>query len=352
MAALATPIERAVHYAVLHGDTIDIAPAATEEGKRVQYERLLQQVDSSERLAELQLRLEDDQPYFQLCSDDAIAAYFDRWDVPITSKIDLDIFSQVLSEVVEEVATSSEQVRTQLARRDHRRQLAGLPSALSKLEEAASELDSLKAPLSAVMRYVWEAVVYNRFQMKENGDEARESYPGSLSIQKCGEDVVHVEMNSGKGNDLEFYLKPIYKTKEVEEEVHRWWWSDGIRRRRVSTGKLDHLEVVPISLFDQHYTKNTDLNISTRTGEYWIRTGLLYARDGTHSESADVFSASGFVDSLRQIIMGNPGKYLGKFQRDLKIIFNLPKLMNNYAKHTESALKDMLKVIAEDQASE
>src|SRR3989344_7162998 len=135
-----TDLEKALTYAVVADEAIEISPQLEGDLKISQYQKLLDRVDSPEKVGELLIKLEDDQPYLQLCSDDTIKGYFARWKIPICSRADLDLFSQTLAERVNTLAESNPRVESQVKQRAYLKQLRELPAALSKLEETVSEI--------------------------------------------------------------------------------------------------------------------------------------------------------------------------------------------------------------------
>lgn len=338
-------IEKAVHYAVLNGSSIDTSSQLGDDQKREQYGQLLNQVDSPQRVAELQLRFEEDKPYFQLCDDEAIASYFSRWNVPIATRRDLDLFSDALAEKVTALAPYDESVRTQLEQRDYRRQLRELPATLSSLEQAVSEYDALKPSFKAVMRYVWEAVALDGFKMREDGRKATEEYKGDISIQPIGNKAVHMKIVLSENDTFELYLNPRYKTQVTVPAKKRRFWFD-VKEKVEETDEIGAVEALPMRFFDRHYPKNTDLrhvdghNYQKEPATFCVKRGKL---------DSEIFrtQAGCVVDLLKEINMMNPDKYGESFQTYLQIVLNLPKLMNNYANRTRESMQGILQRVSE-----
>lgn len=59
---------------------------------------LLDRIRSPEKLVDLQLKLSEEEPYFALCTDEAIAAYFSKWGIPISTKRELELFGLAIDE--------------------------------------------------------------------------------------------------------------------------------------------------------------------------------------------------------------------------------------------------------------
>lgn len=309
-------IERALHYAIVNDHSIETSSKLDDDLKKEQYEKLLDQIDSPQKVVELQLRLEEDKPYFQLFDDGAIASYFSRWNVPITTKRDLDLFSDTLAEKVMALAPYNEKVRAQVEQQQYIKQLKGLPAALASLEQAVSEYDTLKPSIRAVVRYVWEAVALNGFKMKEEGSKALQPYQGNLSIQPWYEPWskkgVEVRITLKKDEDIfRFLINPKYKERILVPAKKRKLWFD----RKEKSEKTEELETIGVShlmIFDcQRYAHN---NISPED----------------------------IVDQLKKTGMIDLDKYGNSFQTYLEILLSLPKLMNNYTQRTTKSMKGIL----------
>ena len=168
MTAPRTDIERAFAYAEHHPQNgLTVSPQLAQDQKVVQYQRIVLQLKDTGALINLQIQLDQDLPYFALCSDENLQAYFGRWKLPIESKADLQLFSEVLSERIREAATSDSTAQQYLQQKEYQTQLRELPQAVSQLESTIKEYDVLKAPFTAVMRYVYAAVSQG-FSMTEN----------------------------------------------------------------------------------------------------------------------------------------------------------------------------------------
>jgi len=219
-----TDLEKALTYAVVADEAIEISPQLEGDLKISQYQKLLDRVDSPEKVGELLIKLEDDQPYLQLCSDDTIKGYFARWKIPICSRADLDLFSQTLAERVNTLAESNPRVESQVKQRAYLKQLRELPAALSKLEETVSGYDVLNEPVAAVLRYVWEAVTKYGFKMEEEGQNAIEKYDGNISIKTFNK-AVHIEIKNHY-DTLEFYICQKIKLIVNQSLKKRKFWFD------------------------------------------------------------------------------------------------------------------------------
>ena len=162
-----TNLEKAITYPLFNTDgSIELNPSLEEERKVVRYNQLLQQqVASPERLVELQLQLGEKEAFFELCEDEGIANYFGQMGIPISSRRDLQLFSYALSLKISSLDQRDEGVGTALEQLTYRRQLQQLPRAMSQLERTLSDFDSLKEPFEAMIRYVWEKVVLDGFEM-------------------------------------------------------------------------------------------------------------------------------------------------------------------------------------------
>lgn len=329
MAPSSSTIEQAVHYAQLKGNLIETNSRLDRDQKREEYVRLLDQVDSPQNVAELQLRFEEDKPYFQLCDDKAIASYFSRWKVPITTKSDLDLFSDALAEKVTALALYDEKVRAQLEQRDYRKQLRELPAALSNLEQAISEYDTLKLPFKAVMRYAWEAISLDGFKMEEDGSKAIEQYPGHISIQPYYNKSVHMKIVLDNDDTFRVYIKPRYKTRVVAPAKKRKFWFDA-KEKVEETEEIETIEILPMNFFNTVYNNNSS---------YCLEKGRLDSK---------IFKIppESILDLLKEITIKNFDRYETSFQTFLQIILSLPKFMNNHASRKTESMKSILQRVS------
>ena len=336
---LKTSLERALTYAVVADEIIKISPQLERDQKISQYQKLLDQIDSPEKVGELLLKLEDQKPYFQLCSDEAIADYFSRFQVPITSRKDLDLFAETLAEKVDTLAESNPKVESQVKQRAYLKQLQELPVALSKLEETVSGYGALNKPVAAILRYVWEAVTKYGFRMKEEKKEAFGSNK-LICIQSGPGKSVYIKISLDENRDeeqfnsLEFYLNPIFK--EITEEKKSFF-----RKKRISFKKTEELtsfEILPIVIIDsifieyQNYYNSRINNRKTRIEECIANQKKLGG--GIDSKV--------FVDQLKLKILECPERYASVSQRHIEILLDLPIIMDNYTKRTTKTLKDIL----------
>lgn len=340
-------LEKAVHYAVLNGDSIETSSQLDDDKRKEQYMELLDQVDSPRKVEELQLRFEGDRPYFQLCDDRAIASYFSRWGVPITTKRDLDLFSDALAEKVMDLATSDEILRTKLEQRNYRRQLEKLPAALASLEQTLSQYDVFKPDFKTIMRYVWEAVTLHGFEMKEDGSKATEQYKGVISIQPCGKKAAYLKIVLGKNDTFELYLNPIYETKVLVPAKKRRFWFD-IKEEVEVTGEIEAIEVLPTRFFNHHYKTNTGPRPVYGDHRCCVSEPVRYCLNFGKLDS-EIFRTSpeNVVNLLRKISLGNLDIFGESFQTYLRLVLNLPRLMSNYANKIEESMEDILQQASE-----
>lgn len=356
-----TGIEKALHYAMVRVETGSIEPnqQLDEDKKREQYTTLLDQVDLPQKVAELQLRFDEDKPYFDLCGDEAIAAYFSRWGVPIHSRRDLTLFSEALADKVRVLAPYDENVQRQLAQRDYQKQLQELPAAISRLEQTVSEFDALKPSFNAVLRYVWEAVTHQGFKMEEDGDKAIKKYPGAISIQavvynSIVYDSVRMQVRLSTQDSFEWYLTPHYKDKIVVPARKRRFWLDR-KAETEKTNELERLEILPINLFTTGYDKNTEKILIV---EGFFDRALfydpveLYIKEKHPDAVKRVVRVSPeeLADLLKGIAVKSPDRRLKSFQTGLRLVLNLPILMGNYTKRLEGSMRNILETVSAEES--
>jgi hypothetical protein len=341
-----TNLEQAVTYASFSSDgSLEVSSQMDEDQRRQQYSSLLDKVQNPIKVASLLVRLEEDTPYFQLCSDENVHSYFQRFGVPISSRKDLELFIETLGDRVRTLADSNETVKAQLAERDYRNRLAALPSAISKLEEQVNKYDALKKPFAAVMRYVWEAIVLQGFKMSEDGSKASELYRGKITIKPHPKNAkaVHIKIDlkeklEDSKNILEFVFKPIYKIKTITKERTYFW----DKKEKVQTEEVDFFVFLPMRQFDGSVGYNCG-----NYGEKYICKGI-----NEYSFCTIINNPSSFIDLLMKETLANPDQNTESFETYLKLIFNLPKLMHNYADRTRVNLGDVLGRIVDENTND
>ncbi|NQV91335.1 hypothetical protein HQ489_02580 [Candidatus Woesearchaeota archaeon] len=337
-----TGLEQALSYTSFSADgSLEVSSQMGDDQRRAQYGTLLDQVQDPNKVAALLVRLEEDNPYFQLCSDENIHAYFQRFGISIASQRDLELFNETLGERVRTLADSNETVKAQLAERDYKRELGALPSVISKLEEQVHEYGALKKPFSAVMRYVWEAVTQEDFRMHEEGSKATEPYEGKITIEphELNPKAVHIKikLSNEDEDELDFVLKPTYKTKKVT--IERSYWLNG--NKEVTTDEVENLTLLPIILFNKLISRNFHWS-----GRQYIEDGIIYK-----DKSKKVIlmnQSSDFVDMLVQETLTKPDQYSKYLETYLKLILNFPKIMHNYTDRTRVNLGTVLERITSD----
>ncbi len=316
-----TPLEMAVQYAEVGDGIIQVSPKLGMEQREAEYRQLLTKIPSSERLVELQIRLENDLPYFLLCDDAAIEAYFSRWHVPIQSRADLDLFAQTLSAEVMRQADGSAETRNYVAQRDYQRELRGLPTVLNQLEQVANQFRSFEKPMAAVLRYVWEAVKFQGFQMKYgNSKDAEASW---ITICPLGAEAVSLYVTDRSGAEFRFHLEPAYT--KVERVVETKILKVIPRKKRVRESKRTGVQVISDECFGE-----------------WIGSTLderHYARTGSWYPNVKKYSAEQFVHHLHEQAMTDPQRRLPSLENLLKVIFSLPQRMHKYATTTSENLQ-------------
>lgn len=347
--ALQPDVERAILYAVPDSEGIAVSPLHAQHEKETQYQRAIEGISGIEQLIALQERLEQDLPYFQLSTNENIAAYFSRWNVPIGCKSDLTLFSSVLAEKIAEAARSDRTAGTHLANQAYRLQLRELPSALTSLEQTLAGFDALKAPFDAVLRYVWEAVALHGFSMNEDGRKATEPYKAFLIVEPHSQNkkAMHLQITrkcEGMKSDVfEIYVSPKYKTREVVTVKKGWFGRTRKETSTVETEEVDILRIVPIRMFDRKWVANSynDDGGLQSNAEHFLRTGNE-ERYYSHIPSANVTTSAGFIDEMRHEVIKNPDSYVPSLQEYLRIILQLPKYLYNYPVRQRQQVSSLL----------
>lgn len=336
-------LEKALMSPVFTEGGIEMNPELEENQKISEFGKLLSQIDSPERIIELQLKLDEQFPYFQISPEEAIRDYFSNFGIPISNKRDLELFSFALAQRVDELDRSDEKVGSALKQRDYRIQLQTLPRILSDLERTVSDFEVLKAPFEAVIRYVWETS-QKGFRMKEEGRNALEQYPGKLTIDSGTHSYsITIELQSDNQDVLEFHVTPKVKFDVVEEVRKRRFFRDGRVSKDIPI-RTEGFDILPCRIFDRTWGEN--INNELYDGNNWVKGTSYYIThhkiEGVYNERVSVFGSDEAIDSFVSEMLIDPDSRIQSFQAYLKIFFNLPNIMNNYAERTRTGLKNML----------
>ncbi len=337
-------LERALVSARFGPEGIVVNPKTEEEQKVLQYEGVLSQIESPERLIELQLRLEEDLPYFQISSDESIRDYFTRFGVQITDKRDLQLFSYALANQIDSLDKTDERVGPSLENLSYRRQLHQFPKVLSDLEKTVSDFSSLNAPFDVALHYAWEAVQKKGFKMDEKGENATDPYDAQIIIEPYPGESIHFLIKINDSDSLEFYLHPKYKTRKAV--VRKGFWKQRVIVEE-DTGESKGLGIIPLKIFDRKWNKNIEKrNYKGVSGitqyDYPV---LAYMANNLHKdELAELvrFDAERMLKVLVDHSLIIPDLYMKSLQTYLGIILRLPKIMHNYVERTKGDLIGIL----------
>lgn len=340
-------LEKALTYTHFSPGGVEVSSQLEMDQKSSGYSGLLTQI-SPERIVELQLRLDEDIPYFQISSDESIGIYFARFGIPISSRADLELFSSALAQRIDSLDKKDEKVGSALEHLGYIRQLHQLPQALSKLEKSVSNFEQLSNPFKAVVEYVWTNVHKNKFRMKEEGISASEPYPANVEITPSQNSSVDVSIViKGKEDRLDFYIHPVYKTKEVVKSEKGWFGTQKKIVVREKVGEPERLELIPIRIFDITWTKNAQIYNSSQypKGHYVDQRVTQYlANDLDGKSMSDVirFGADASLIVFSKTALTYPDAYMKSLQTYIEVILRLPSIMHNYAERTSGTLQKVL----------
>lgn len=329
-------LERALMSTRFNGEGIQTDSSSIETQRIEEFQGVLAGINP-ERIIDLQIRLDEDLPYFQISSDESIRDYFSRFGVPITNKRDLELFSSALSERVSSLDKENEKVRTNLEGLAYRKQLHDLPRVLKSLDQTLSNFNALEAPFEVVMRYVFEQTSRG-FKMKENGNKALEPYPGVLSVtpdQGC----FQVEYTLGDEDVLAFGVAKEKRIELVDKVKKRRFLPDKNVKRNAFIETGESLGF-PLKIFGREWRGNKEVWIPN-LGCY---RGALeaYTHHNFFNEYVVKIKTGKLIGSFVSAMLADPDRYAKSFQVYLKTLFNLPSIMHNYTLRTEMTLKESL----------
>lgn len=327
-------------------DSLEISPALAEDEQKIVYAKLVDLIESPERVFDFLLRFEDQRAYFQICEDSAIADYFAQFKIPIASKRDIDLFSQVLADRARDLANSDTRLELELEKRGYQRQLQEMPVALSRLKQTIARFDDLEKPFSAIVRYIWETVVLHDFRMQEIGNNALARYDGRILLEPFGaKKVVHVEYFRDDKDRLEFFIKPTFKLKREEVIIKRFFFPDTKDYILRESDEVQSFEIVPLRSFDYDSSNCKGRHLKF-VFPHDLKIDVEHYLHGGDAGHACRLTLSEFIDDLKTTAIASPDQYIPSLKAYLWTLFNLPRLITNYSQRTNESLKTVLTSIA------
>jgi hypothetical protein len=243
-----------------------------------------------------------------LPQDGEVKEFLQKRNIPIiNSDTDFDyLYGSLMERLVDFRDKGDKRARTYLQRAGYRKQMTQIPPLMSKLERTT--INELKPTFNAVIEYVYDAVNKHGFKMSEITAETPFDKYRKVDIGKDKTDVYvmfDIMFQPGLHRQLEFFIRPAYELKTIEE---RGWF--GRKKKRVVE------------------SSNVEgLNICSKGG------GTEYCHSYCIKKSIDEFFDEHF---------GDENNYEQFYKGFLKIILDLPKIMNNYLTRKNGEIRGLL----------
>jgi hypothetical protein len=270
------------------------------------------------------IELDGQKPYLELSSDKEIKSYFEKKGIDnVTDKEGLKSFYNYLENKVAELSESSdERVKLYFEKREYLKQLEAIPSNLSNLEKTISNgFEKLEIPFKAVMNYVWDAVINHGFKMEEKGKNALEKYEGELKIDKISVDnnpLVNIYYNLSE--KFSFNLN-IRKEKITEKD------STEIKKKFLFFKKVEPIKIKKIK--------------KAKEGDF-----LYFDRgNGIPWNYISGDSIEEYIDYFKKHFLEKDEDTQQKYCATIKMVLNLPIIMDNYVKRKQQNLTKMFNEI-------
>lgn len=214
--------------------------------------------------------LEENKPYIKLSHNGEVGDFLKEKysDIPISNVKEFDTFYESLNNKIAELADTDKRAKIFLEQANYQRELNELPKLMNKLEKFS--LDAIKPKFEAVLEYVYDAVMNQGFGMEV----------------KNKIDIYEIEST---------YIKP--KVGKVSIEINN---------------------------------KSTDLSICKKKRELGIQIECLGGQELKLKNYCPVLDIESATKVIEYFIWDN--KKTEVLIKDLKTIFSLPSIMNDYLK--------------------
>jgi hypothetical protein len=284
--------------------------------------------------------------YVPLSHNGEVGELLQKRSIPVVhSKEDFDYLYQSLMGRIDQLDGKDERVKTYLQHANYQRQMTELPALMSKLERVALKFDVLKEPFKEVMKYVYSTVRENEINVKGREVEL----PKKIEIPKmifsifddankcdCGEYVdegicLIIEPDKKWKNPSQhhlneffhFHMSPVYESI-IHNEMTERRTLFGKKVKRVSYRTK---ELKDVNIARQRYEKDED--------------------DDIICQEDDDFQSGEFIDYLvKEVRRGEIKRE--NFLMTIKMMINLPTIINNNLNNSERELNNLFSEIQKD----
>ncbi|MCX6747229.1 MAG: hypothetical protein NTU63_03815 [Candidatus Pacearchaeota archaeon] len=316
---------------------------ALVETGRTEIDKFVSDKSTFLELVDTVMYLDTIKPYVELSQNGEVGEFLQKRNIPVVhNRTDFDyLYESLRDKLVELRDKGDEKAKLFFEKREYSRQLDSLPQRLSQLEKTASiRFDELKPAFKAVMRYVWNAVIENGFEMDDRNDVDDDLEINSrfgLSIKKSGNLSVsvlgqkHYKNKDRDRKEYAFYFELVKKWEYKKKKI-------GKRGFLIKRPKYKTIEGI-----------NPEPFMFTSLGKnYYAPDKEQFFNNYEHRLNWDKMqkvSVDDLVDYLKKVAITNPNNHLDDIGNFIKVILTLPVKIDDYLKIQEINLGGLLEEI-------